>query len=178
MIGAHPSELSRWENGERTVPERWQWQLARVLGRTTWNSGSKTSGTGHDNPPAPVPAEWHTSLRARREATGLSQPQLADRAGLHRGTLAQYESGRAQASLALMHRIDTILSRPDMSFEHRRVWRRTLRERYLAAGFSRSSLARALFVDARLVAEYERGHHPIGLYAMHLIDGAIAAGPR
>jgi hypothetical protein len=33
-----------------------------------------------------------------------------------------------------------------------------------------------LFVDARSVADYERGHQAVGLYTVNLIDSIIASG--
>jgi DNA-binding transcriptional regulator YiaG len=101
MIGARPSELSRWEQGVRTMPERWQWELVRVPGMPSgMSSGRQISGIDHERPRAKAPVERHVTLRERRGAAGLSQPQLADRAGVHPVALAQYESSQARSSLA------------------------------------------------------------------------------
>jgi hypothetical protein len=91
---------------------------------------------------------------------------------LHPVAVAQYESGQAPATLAAMHRIDMVLSRPGLNLANGKA----LRDRYRAAGFSRASLARALSVSQGWVADFERGERSIGPYAMQLIDTAIAAG--
>jgi transcriptional regulator with XRE-family HTH domain len=142
------------------------------------NSGQDTTCSENDRQRESAPVVWHTSLRDRRLAAGLSQAQLADHAVLARATVDQYESGRARAGLAVMHLIDMVLSTPGLSFADRHVWHATLRERYRGAGFSRASLARALRVNAKWIAEYENGGRDIGLYSMRLIDGVIATGQQ
>lgn len=51
-------------------------------------------------------------LRARREAAGLTQQQLADRLGVARPRIAEWESGTRNPSAAAMRGIDAALADP------------------------------------------------------------------
>jgi transcriptional regulator with XRE-family HTH domain len=138
LISVHPSILSRWERGLQTLPERRQWELTRVLGLRSKAHRLKAVDRAHDLQSRCAPSDWHVSLRERRQAAGLSVAQLAEHAYLHPVAVAQYESGQAPATLAAMHRIDMVLSRPGLNFADGKAWRATLRDRYRAAGFSRA----------------------------------------
>jgi transcriptional regulator with XRE-family HTH domain len=95
LIGVHPSELSSWEHGQRTVPERRLWELIRTLGWKDKGRGRGPPGAASDTRPEAASLDWHATLRQRRQAAGLSQQQLADRA-LQSVIVEQVESGRRE----------------------------------------------------------------------------------
>jgi transcriptional regulator with XRE-family HTH domain len=176
-LGVDHADLSRWERGLRPFPERLRSRLAHVLGLTgALGSYYDPSGPGRDMRPRKAPPEWHASLRERRLAAGLTQDALAVGARLHRVTVAQYETGRARASLAVMQRIDASLAEPRLDTAEWATWHASLRERYLAAGLTRTALARRLFVAPTVIADYEAGRRGrLGLRAKRIIDGVITS---
>lgn len=61
-----------------------------------------------------------TRLRAIREAAGISQEELADRADLHRTYVGSVERGERNISLANIHRLaDALGIRPEAFFDGR-----------------------------------------------------------
>lgn len=52
-----------------------------------------------------VATRFGRTVRTRREATGLSQEDLADRAGLHRTYVSLIERGRRTASIAVVEKL-------------------------------------------------------------------------
>lgn len=59
-------------------------------------------------------------LRARREAAGLTQKQLADLAGIAQSNLSAYESGRRTASPEMRERILHAMRRPSTALDEHR----------------------------------------------------------
>jgi transcriptional regulator with XRE-family HTH domain len=53
----------------------------------------------------PIAATFGAVLRERREAAGISQEQLADRAGLHRTYVSLIERGRRTASIEVVRKL-------------------------------------------------------------------------
>jgi transcriptional regulator with XRE-family HTH domain len=60
----------------------------------------------------PIAAIFGAVLRSRREAAGISQEELADRAGLHRTYVSLIERGKRTASIEVVRRVSAAL---DMS---------------------------------------------------------------
>lgn len=52
-----------------------------------------------------VATRFGRTVRTKREATGISQEDLADRAGLHRTYVSMIERGRRTASIAVVERL-------------------------------------------------------------------------
>lgn len=52
----------------------------------------------------PIGAVFGAVLRERREAAGISQEQLADRAGLHRTYVSLIERGKRTASIEVVRK--------------------------------------------------------------------------
>jgi transcriptional regulator with XRE-family HTH domain len=57
----------------------------------------------------PIAAVFGAVLRERREAAGISQEQLADRAGLHRTYISLIERGRRTASIEVVRKVANAL---------------------------------------------------------------------
>jgi len=57
----------------------------------------------------PIAAVFGSVLRERREAAGISQEQLADRAGLHRTYVSLIERGKRTASIEVLRRVASAL---------------------------------------------------------------------
>ena len=57
----------------------------------------------------PIAAAFGAVLRERREAVGISQEQLADRAGLHRTYISLIERGKRTASIEVVRKVSTAL---------------------------------------------------------------------
>ena len=53
----------------------------------------------------PIAAVFGAVLRERREQAGISQEQLADRAGLHRTYISLIERGKRTASIEVVRRV-------------------------------------------------------------------------
>ena len=54
---------------------------------------------------SPVAGRFGAAVRARREALGISQEDLADRAGLHRTYVSLIERGQRTASIAVIEKL-------------------------------------------------------------------------
>ena len=57
----------------------------------------------------PIAAVFGAVLRERREAAGISQEQLADRAGLHRTYVSLIERGKRTASIEVVRKVSAAL---------------------------------------------------------------------
>jgi len=57
----------------------------------------------------PIAMKFGLVLRERREAAGISQEQLADRAGLHRTYVSLIERGKRTASIEVVRRVASAL---------------------------------------------------------------------
>lgn len=57
----------------------------------------------------PIGATFGAVLRERREAAGISQEQLADRAGLHRTYVSLIERGKRTASIEVVRKVAAAL---------------------------------------------------------------------
>lgn len=57
----------------------------------------------------PIAATFGSVLRERREAAGISQEELADRAGLHRTYVSLIERGKRTASIEVVRRVASAL---------------------------------------------------------------------
>ena len=57
----------------------------------------------------PVAVRFGRVVRAKREALGISQEDLADRAGLHRTYVSLIERGKRTASIATVEQLATAL---------------------------------------------------------------------
>jgi transcriptional regulator with XRE-family HTH domain len=55
--------------------------------------------------PHPVAERFGRTVRTKRESVGVSQEDLADRAGLHRTYVSLIERGRRTASIAVVERL-------------------------------------------------------------------------
>lgn len=53
----------------------------------------------------PIAATFGAVLREKREEAGISQEQLADRAGLHRTYVSLIERGKRTASIEVVRRV-------------------------------------------------------------------------
>jgi transcriptional regulator with XRE-family HTH domain len=53
----------------------------------------------------PIAVTFGAVLRERREAAGISQEQLADRAGLHRTYVSLIERGKRTASIEVVRKV-------------------------------------------------------------------------
>lgn len=57
----------------------------------------------------PVAARFGAAVRSAREAQGISQEDLASRAGLHRTYVSMIERGRRTASIAVVEKLAAAL---------------------------------------------------------------------
>lgn len=57
----------------------------------------------------PIASTFGSVLREKREAAGISQEQLADRAGLHRTYVSLIERGKRTASIEVLRRVASAL---------------------------------------------------------------------
>ena len=62
---------------------------------------------------APVAAAFGAELRARRKASGRTQADLAEAAGVHAVTVSLIERGKRQPSLGVAFRLSAALGLPD-----------------------------------------------------------------
>lgn len=59
---------------------------------------------------SPIGAVFGAVLREKREAAGISQEQLADRAGLHRTYVSLIERGKRTASIEVVRKVAKALN--------------------------------------------------------------------
>ncbi|HET8607499.1 MAG TPA: helix-turn-helix transcriptional regulator [Gaiellaceae bacterium] len=59
---------------------------------------------------SPIGAVFGVVLREKREAAGISQEQLADRAGLHRTYVSLIERGKRTASIEVVRKVAKALN--------------------------------------------------------------------
>ncbi|MEJ7790640.1 MAG: helix-turn-helix transcriptional regulator [Gaiellaceae bacterium] len=57
----------------------------------------------------PIAVTFGAVLREKRQAAGISQEQLADRAGLHRTYVSLIERGKRTASIEVVRRVASAL---------------------------------------------------------------------
>jgi transcriptional regulator with XRE-family HTH domain len=57
----------------------------------------------------PIAATFGSVLREKREEAGISQEELADRAGLHRTYVSLIERGKRTASIEVVRRVASAL---------------------------------------------------------------------
>jgi DNA-binding XRE family transcriptional regulator len=86
---------SRTRRGTRPIP---LWKLASHR-----HDGSRSGGPGHSRGAGGEEAVTGESLRARREALGISQAAVAHAAHCSRGLVAEVERGKRRASQTLAH---------------------------------------------------------------------------
>lgn len=73
------------------------------------------NGPPSNGPPSNGPADWRTVLRVERQRLGLTQGQLAARAGIAAETVRKYESGARRPSRASIQRLMDALQVPHVT---------------------------------------------------------------
>ena len=105
ILGVHDNTLARWERGHPISASA----MPRVkLGFRRLKAAIPDARNPRDRRRAP--AEWQTTLRARRELAGISIQSMARRLNISRSRLSDYELGRMCPSLSVMEAAERVLN--------------------------------------------------------------------
>jgi transcriptional regulator with XRE-family HTH domain len=107
-VGVLPPIISLIESGQREPVWRLVLTLADALGVSTEDFREKPGATVLP-PPQRTPATFAEMLTAKRVAAGLSQSEVARRAGVTSAALSRYELGQRRPTAAVVSKLATAL---------------------------------------------------------------------
>lgn len=167
LAGIHLNTWSRLETGNSISRN----SLVRVAHALEWPPGRPwlilCGEDPGDDDPEPVPpgdmAEYAAAVRRRRRDQGLSQQELADLAGVSRGTIRNVEAGHAPPYPRTVDMIEDALTRPREASE-------PLGGDAQLPGLKATARAvarRIATLEAEAVAHDRNGNKQQALYAAH-----------